>query len=257
MAEAVIVYTDNNPYVCKWTQNLIQKEGLPNGLIIPKDIHTLQAESIKDLKQCHFFNGIGGWPLALKLAKWPTQIKTWTGSCPCQPFSVASINRRGFDDERHVWPRWRQLIAECHPTTIFGEQVGGPDGREWLSRVRADLELLGYAVGAADLCAASAGAPHPRQRLWWVADSRSKNVERSINKGKSLCSKPRKASTIYRHNSMDSGLQIRTDTIPCEPSNGFSRPVGEMRAYGNAIVPQVAVLFVRAFMLVKGINQGE
>jgi DNA (cytosine-5)-methyltransferase 1 len=35
------------------------------------------------------------------------------------------------------------------------------------------LEDLGYAVGAADLCAAGVGAPHLRQRLYWgaVADS--------------------------------------------------------------------------------------
>ena len=55
--------------------------------------------------------------------------------------------------------------------SMFGEQVASPDGLQWLAGVRLDLEGSGYAVGAADLPAASVGAPHIRQRLWWVADS--------------------------------------------------------------------------------------
>src|SRR5690606_34646705 len=54
-------------------------------------------------------------------------------------------------------------------------------GREWLAGVRADLEALGYAVGAADLCAAGVGAPHIRQRLYWVADAEgSRYIERIV-----------------------------------------------------------------------------
>src|SRR5690606_26307546 len=60
-------------------------------------------------------------------------------------------------------------IAQCRPPVIFGEQVASSDGRRWLAGVRADLEAMGYAVGAADLCAAGVGAPHIRQRLWFVA----------------------------------------------------------------------------------------
>ena len=65
----------------------------------------------------------------------------------------------------------RRLIAESGPAVVFGEQVASKDGRQWLAGVRADLETLGYGVGAADLCAAGVGAPHIRQRLFWVADA--------------------------------------------------------------------------------------
>ena len=65
-------------------------------------------------------------------------------------------------DERHLWPAFQQLIAQCKPSTVFGEQVASKDGREWLSAVRLDLESLGYACGAADLPAASVGAPQIR-----------------------------------------------------------------------------------------------
>ena len=62
---------------------------------------------------------------------------------------------------------------------VFGEQVASKDGRVWLSGVRADLEALGYAVGAADLCAAGVGAPHIRQRLYWVGNAQRIGRERS------------------------------------------------------------------------------
>ena len=104
------------------------------------------------------------WPYALRLAGWPDDRNVWTGSCPCQPLSSAG-QRKGHADERHLWPAFYSLIAECRPAIVFGEQVASKDGREWLAGVRADLEALGYACGAADLCAAGAGAPHIRQRF--------------------------------------------------------------------------------------------
>jgi DNA (cytosine-5)-methyltransferase 1 len=91
----------------------------------------------------------------------------WTGSCPCQPFSNAG-QRKGTADERHLWPVFRDLISKCGPSIVFGEQVASADGRDWLASVRSEMEALGYAVGAADLCAAGIGAPHIRQRLYFV-----------------------------------------------------------------------------------------
>jgi DNA (cytosine-5)-methyltransferase 1 len=74
-------------------------------------------------------------------------------------------------DERHLWPTFHRLIAQRKPAVVFGEQVASKDGRAWLAGVRTDMERTGYAVGAADLCAASVGSPHIRQRLYWVSES--------------------------------------------------------------------------------------
>ena len=69
----------------------------------------------------------------------------------------------------HLWPDWFKLIRECRPVAIFGEQVATSDGLAWLDIVQSDLENAGYASGAVDLCAAGVGAPHIRQRLWFMA----------------------------------------------------------------------------------------
>jgi DNA (cytosine-5)-methyltransferase 1 len=161
-------YNDNDPFACEWVRNLIHAGEVPNGIVDQRPIEEVQPADLEGYQQCHYFAGILGWPLALKLAGWPDAVPVWTGSCPCQPFSTAGKGR-GINDERHLWPEFLRLITECRPTTIFGEQVGSPAGRGWLSRVRVDLEDLGYAVGAADLCAAGTGSPHIRQRLFWVA----------------------------------------------------------------------------------------
>ena len=175
-------YNENDPKAAAWLRELILAGLIAAGDVDERSIVEVQGAELKGYTQCHFFAGIGGWSYALRLAGWPDDEPVWTGSCPCQPFSVAG-KRNGTDDKRHLWPEFHRLITECGPTTIFGEQVASADGRDWLAGVRADLEALGYAVGAADLCAAGAGAPHIRQRLYWVADAehaerRAVNVNR-------------------------------------------------------------------------------
>jgi DNA (cytosine-5)-methyltransferase 1 len=164
-----VFYNDNCAYAVDWLRNLISAGHLPAGVVDDQDIERITPHAVEGFKECHFFAGIGGWPLALRLAGWPPGRPVWTGSCPCQPFSTAG-KRKGTTDSRHLWPEFLRLIAECRPPTVFGEQVASKLGRKWLARVRFDLEALGYGVGAADLCGSCVGAPHIRQRLYWVAD---------------------------------------------------------------------------------------
>jgi DNA (cytosine-5)-methyltransferase 1 len=159
-----IYFNEFDSYPADWLRNLF-----PRATVDPRSIVDLQPSDVSGYARSHFFAGIGGWELALKLAGWPDDRPVWTGSCPCQPFSAAG-KQKGEADERHLWPEFRRLIAECRPPVVFGEQVASRLGRDWLAGVRADLEALGYAVGAADLCAAGVGAPHLRQRLYWVAE---------------------------------------------------------------------------------------
>lgn len=182
-------YNEFDAYPAQWLRNLQAAGYIPNGRVDERSIADVKAEDLEGVRSAHFFAGVGGWPLALRLAGWSEDQEVWTGSCPCQPFSVAGA-RKGTKDKRHLWPEFFRLIRERRPPIVFGEQVASADGRNWLAGVRADLEGLGYAVGAADLCAAGTGeegegwflrggsvhlertligAPHIRQRLYWVA----------------------------------------------------------------------------------------
>ncbi|WP_020475236.1 DNA cytosine methyltransferase [Zavarzinella formosa] len=152
----------------EWMRELIKGGHLPKGEVDERDIREVKGCDLAGYRQCHFFAGLAGWPLALRLAGWPESLPVWTGSCPCQPFSAAG-KQKGEADERHVWPEFRRLIAECLPPIVFGEQVASKLGRMWLAGVRSDLETLGYEFGGSDLCAAGVGSPHIRQRLYWVA----------------------------------------------------------------------------------------
>lgn len=180
MAEAY--YNEHDPAAAAWLRELMKADLIAPGVVDSRDIQTLRNYDLGRFTQVHLFAGIGGWSYALRLAGWPDDRSVWTGSCPCQPFSVAG-KKKGKKDERHLWPWMRHLMFRWRPAIAFGEQVASKDGREWLAGVRANLETLGYVVGAADLCAAGVASPHIRQRLYWVADARLASTRRHPEPG--------------------------------------------------------------------------
>lgn len=169
-------YNEIDPGAAAWLRELIKAGQIAAGDVDERSIEDVRPDDLRDYTQCHFFAGIGGWSLALRRAGWDDTQPVWTGSCPCQPFSTAGAGK-GFADERHLWPDFFHLIEQCRPAKVFGEQVAGPDGLVWLDLVQTDLEAAGYAVGAADLCAAGVGAPHIRQRLYWAAHANGARLE--------------------------------------------------------------------------------
>ncbi len=274
-------YNEIEPYCVEWLRNLIAAGHLPAGEVDPTDIREVVASRIT-APQAHFFAGIGGWAYALELAEWPADRPVWTGSCPCQPYSAAG-KRKGDADERNLWPVWFDLIRECRPPTIFGEQVAAAIGFGWLDRVFADLEREGYACGAAVLPACGVGAPHLRQRLFWVADAEcsrwaTASAGPQIDAGRQSgagCGpadglgdaddqgpqgrreRPEQRAdqrSPWAASELIHCLDGKTRRIPIEPrfqplADGLpGRRVGILRAAGNAIVPQVAAEFIRAFL---------
>jgi len=161
-------YNEIDPYAAEWLRNLIRKGLIPDGEVSTVSIVDLRPSDLSGFTQCHFFAGIGGWSQALHLAGWAPNRPVWTGSCPCQPFSVAGKGA-GTDDPRHLWPHFHRLIAACRPPVVLGEQVAGKAGYGWFDGVRADLEGTGYSSRAVDIPALAVNAPHIRQRLYWVA----------------------------------------------------------------------------------------
>ncbi|HHH3216996.1 TPA: DNA cytosine methyltransferase [Morganella morganii] len=169
-------YNENDPFAAQWLRNIIAAGHIAPGVVDERSIEDVTPDDLRGFTQCHFFAGVGVWSLALRRAGWPDDKPVWTGSCPCQPFSAAGKGN-GFADERHLWPVFFRLISECKPGVIFGEQVASKDGLAWLDLVQTDLEAANYATAAVDLCAAGFGAPHIRQRLFWVADSDNAGLE--------------------------------------------------------------------------------
>lgn len=277
-------YNEWDTYAAEWLRNLIAAGLLPAGDVDERSIADVQPGDLAGYTQCHFFAGIGGWGLALQLAGWSADRPVWTGSCPCQPFSVAG-SQRGFDDERHLWPQFRRLIAERQPSVVFGEQVAGaPD---WLRLVRGDLEAVGYAMGAVPIEAASADADHFRDRYWFVADRDSsgwqpgEQASTSARHGHSSAPDGRSAHCHVvhdpslgwgegwtEHEFRSRGFTAAVAGINgCQYvespdgkwrrlppprvrwlGNGIPARVAKLRAFGNAIDPRPAAQFIAAYM---------
>lgn len=166
---------------------------------------------MRNVKHLDLFSGIGGFALAAEMVwekvdhifcdnepfsqailkkHWPNapiygdikelsgtglgQIDILTGGFPCQPFSAAG-QRRGKEDDRHLWPEMLRVIRETNPTWVIGENVRGlitwNDGVV-LDEVYADLEGLNYEVGSFIIPACALNAPHRRDRVWIIAHAR-------------------------------------------------------------------------------------
>ncbi len=190
-------YNEIDPFAAQWLRNLIAAGYIAPGEVDERSIEDVTPDDLRGFTQCHFFAGIGVWSHSLRLAGWPDDKPVWTGSCPCQPFSAAGKGD-GFADERHLWPHFFHLISERRPQHVFGEQVASGNANAWFDLVQADVEGLGYAFGLVPFTSAGIGAPHIRERAYWVADanhdrqqpgqgigSRCKCAEQGIDIGRS------------------------------------------------------------------------
>lgn len=165
-------YNEIDPEAAQWLRNLIDRNLIAPGIVDERSIEDITPAELVGYTQVHCFAGIGIWSAALRAAGWPDDRPVWTGSCPCQPFSNAGKGS-GLADERHLWPAWFHHIKHGKPVgvPVFGEQVASADGLTWLDVVQGDMEAQGYTFWPTDLCAAGVGAPHIRQRLFFVAHS--------------------------------------------------------------------------------------
>ena len=262
-------YNEIDPYAAQWLRNLIAAGHIAPGVVDERSIEDITPEELYEFTQCHFFAGVGVWSLALRDAGWPDDRPIWTGSCPCQPFSAAGAGA-GFADERHLWPAFHHLIAECRPAVVAGEQVASKAVDPWIDLVQDDLEALGYAVGAVAFPSAGVGAPHIRDRTYWVADTASDGQRKREHPGDLV--RPTGQEPEYEPGVFSDGSIGRCADGHCGPTNGqwrdadwlFCRDgkwrpvepgtfplahgaasrVGRLRAYGNAINKEAARVFI-------------
>ncbi|MNB60040.1 Modification methylase AplI [compost metagenome] len=266
-------YNEIDPFAAQWLRNLIAAGHIASGIVDDRSITDVTASDLKGFTQCHFFAGIGGWSYALRLAGLPDSFPCWTGSPPCQPFSVVGAGL-GQRDSRHLAPAFLDLVSECRPSAIFGEQVANAVKKDnWIDGLLIELEEEGYASGFAVLPACSLAAPHKRNRIIFgaraVANTNSKRQQRQWKERHTegwegenvrqarLCNGARDERRVTQSNAgwgdadwiecSDGKFRaVESRTFPL--ANGISSRVGRLRGYGNAIVPQVAAEFVKAFM---------
>jgi DNA (cytosine-5)-methyltransferase 1 len=218
-------YNEIDPFAAQWLRNLIAAGLIAAGEVDERSIVDVQPDDLAGFTQCHFFAGIGGWSYALRLAGWADDRPVWTGSCPCQHISTAARGRNNADD---LWPEWRRLITARSPVVLFGEQV---PQFQWCARAAFDLEALGLSFGAAVLPAYGIGQDHARPRFYFAAHADDQGQP-------------------GRNNDAEMAVVRRDGNQPgsVAPADGVPGRMDFYRAYGNAIVPQVAAEFIAAYL---------
>lgn len=220
-----VYYNEWDPFAAQWLRNLIAAGHIAPGDVDERSIEDVTPGDLMGYRQCHFFAGIGGWSLALRLAGWPDDRPAWTGSCPCQAHSSAA---RGRHVERDWWPVFRGLVASILPRVVFGEQVA--QARAWLDRVCDDVEALGYSIGAAVLPAYGVAADHERRRIYFVCDTDGDSE-----------------SIVPVDAKVDRLPWRRGDPRGVLPANGVPDRMACLRAFGNAIHAELAAEFIAAY----------
>ncbi|WP_437887728.1 DNA cytosine methyltransferase [Phytobacter sp. V91] len=175
-------YNEIDPFAAARLRAHIAAGRIMAGEVDERSIEDVRPDDLRGFTQVNFFAGIGVWSYAFRLAGWPEDQPIWSGSAPCQPFSQAGKGL-GFTDERHLWPSMHWLVGQRRPFVVFGEQSGSSDANDWVDLVQADMEALGYAFGAVAFPSASVGAPHRRDRAYWVAHADSERMEASGQSG--------------------------------------------------------------------------
>lgn len=242
-------------------------------------------------------------------SQWKGRIDVLTGGFPCQPFSLAG-QRKGADDNRYLWPHMLRAIREIRPDWVIGENVAGiltmvqpgketevgsqtslfgEDNRKRIllrqeyvvETICKDLEREGYSVQPLLIPACAVGAPHRRDRVWFIAhcaDSRTEEVRRE-RKDKVLSDGiapdtycefqsqrmlqgekgryKQKIPTESLH-SRSNWQNFPTQSPVCRGNDGLPFDVDNLtipftkwrqesvKGYGNAIVPQVILEIFKA-----------
>lgn len=169
------------------------------------------AESFTDITKSDF-------------TKYANRIDILTGGFPCQPYSVAG-QRKGKDDERHLWPEMLRAIREISPRWVVGENVRGItnwNGGMVFDEVQADLEAAGYEVLPFLLPACAIGAEHRRDRIWVIAHSNGTRLQKSNSRFRQIKGIFKEASNNATRNIFtqwdsrirNSGMLCRNDGIP-------------------------------------------
>ena len=154
------------------------------------------------------------------------------GGFPCQPFSTASAGKRfGEVHDHYLWPEMLRVIQETKPRWVIGENVTGIESMA-LEQVVSDLEGGGYEVAPPlEIPACGVGHDHRRARIWFLA-----HADKDGESGRTVNAE----TPILQRGNSDGERLGKAHGVPSE--------LDELRAYGNAICPDIAEIIGRAIM---------
>ncbi len=228
-------YNDHYPFVCQWTRNLIAADHITTGTVDERPIEQITPADLARFERVHLFSGLAGWEAALNLAGWHGPV--WTCSCPCQAFSCAGKGGGFAEDRGNLWFHVLRLVRECRPVVIVGEQVPAAIRHGWLDRVFTDLEAEGYACGSCVLGAHSIGAPHRRQRIYWVAIAQGSEPANGTEHSRRRRNGFTNGSSTNRMADTEHGRNTRSQTERRETGH-ISEGMPEWMGHANDTRPQ-------------------
>ena len=167
------------------------------------------------------------------------KIDIVTGGFPCQPFSLAG-DRKGQDDDRHLWPAMLAVIEKYRPTWVIGENVFGFISLG-LDRCETDLEAIGYTVRTFDIYSCAADLPTLERHVWIVAtpnDIGQQGIwQKEIQKFTRV---PREFSGSYTG---EIGRWNLPETRVCGVGERIPNRMDRLKCLGNAVDPRIPEMF--------------
>jgi DNA (cytosine-5)-methyltransferase 1 len=133
-----------------------------------------------------------------------------TAGYPCQPFSHAG-QRKGINDERHIWPHIAKIIGKFRPGIVILENVRGHLSLGFLE-VLKDLAKIGYDARWQIVRASDVGAPHQRARLFVIAHANGTTREQSRRTDRAIRSKGGEIFNGSDRKEPGSSSEIASDT---------------------------------------------
>lgn len=152
------------------------------------------------------------------------------GGYPCQPFSLAG-DRKGDQDDRHLWPEMFRIIKGCRPNWVLGENVAGHITMG-IDEVLSDLESEDYTTQTFVIPACAVDAPHRRDRVWIVAHAESERCRKARQHRTGPEKRAASASTSWP-SITNTKLQQRSECLSDRRGGGISEQTTEKRRQEN------------------------
>lgn len=181
-----------------------------------------------------------------------------TGGFPCQDISCAGKQAGIKDGTRSgLWSEIVRLVGELRPRYVIVENVAnllsGPSEKRggWFGRILGDLAECGYDAEWENIPASALGAPHRRERVWVVAYPNGNGLE--TQPAEAILFDATGGSRLPGRLSEMGSAEIWAEPCPIgaismDMGNGLPEWLGDIKAAGNAVVPQIPELIGRAIL---------